>query len=251
VIVSESFAKRFWPGADPIGKRVKWGRLDSPRPWLTVVGVAADTKVVVDPNDGETVGTMCLPLAQLLGMSNAFEEFTFVLETEGNPRAWENAARAALARADSRLAAYEVNPLDEVAANTRVAERFALVLVSLFAALGLVLAAIGLYGLLALQVARRTREFGVRSALGATSAQIVQLVASQGGKLLAAGLVLGAFAAWAAVRLAQSRWPNLPALTAAPLAVAAVVLAAAVAVAVWLPARRAARVDPITALRSE
>src|SRR5207244_8888545 len=101
--------------------------------------------------------------------------------------------RAAVARVDSRLAAYELAPLAEAAAETRTTERFALTLVGLFGILGLVLAAIGLYGLLALQVTRRTREFGIRTALGATPANLIRLVASLGLRLLLGGTLLGAF----------------------------------------------------------
>jgi putative ABC transport system permease protein len=249
-IVSEGFVRRFWPGQDPVGRRVKWGRLDGPRPWFHVVGVVADTKAIVDPNDGETVGTIYLAAPQLLTLA-PFDEFTFVLETQGEPRGFETAARTALARADARLAAYEVISLEDRAAETRVSQRFALVLVSLFAVLGLVLAAVGLYGLLALQVARRTREFGIRSALGATAAQVIGLIAAQAARLLLGGFLLGGGAAWAALRFAQSRWPDLPALNPLPFLAAAAVLGAVMTLAVWLPARRAAKVDPMTALRAE
>jgi putative ABC transport system permease protein len=251
VIVSESFARRFWPGLDPVGRRVKWGRFDGVRPWFQVIGVVADTKAIVDPNDGETVGTIHLAAPQLLALSDAFDEFTFVLETDGEPRTLEGAARAALARADSRLAAYEFISLEERAAETRVSQRFALVLVSLFAVLGLVLACVGLYGLLALQVTRRTREFGVRSALGATASQLTALVARHAARLLALGFLGGATLSWIALRFAQSRWPGLPAVHLLPFLAAGILISVAVVLAAWLPARRAARVDPMTALRAD
>ncbi len=251
IIVSESLVKRFWPGQDPIGKRVKWGLLTNSRPWLTVVGVVADAKVIADPNDGEIVGAIAMAMPQLLSLSNGFDEFTFVLYTAGEPRTFETSARAALARTDSRLAAYEVATLDARATESRATERFALVLVSLFGVLGLILAAIGLYGLLALQVARRTKEFGVRSALGATAANLARLVLGQGVRLFGLGLLIGSAGAWVVFRFAHSRWPELPALTSLPFAAAALLLAAAVSLASWLPARRAARADPMSALRSE
>lgn len=250
-IINESFARRYWPGEDPIGKRVKWGRLDSPRPWSTVVGVVADIKAVVDPNDGEINGTLHLPLPQVLAASASFNEFIFVLETAVAPLSLENAARGALARVDPRLAAYEMTDIAAAAAETRTTERFALTLVALFGVLGLVLAAIGLYGLLALQVTRRTREFGVRAALGATAAGIVRLVAAQGLRLLAGGFVLGGLGSWAALRVARSQWPELPVANPLIFAAAAFVLSLAVGLACWLPARRAAKVDPMVALRSE
>jgi putative ABC transport system permease protein len=250
-IVNESFARRFWPGRDAVGQRVKLGRLDSPRPWMSVVGVAADTKVLEDPNDGEVNGTLHLPLPQVLAISTAFNEFTFVLETAVAPRSLENSVRTALAHVDARLAAYELETIDEATGRTRVTERFALTLVSLFGVLGLALAAIGLYGLLTLQVTRRMREFGIRAALGATAAGLTRLVAIQGAWLLAAGFLFGGVAAWIAVRVARSQWPGLPPVSPLIFAGAALVLSAAVGLACWLPARRASRVDPMVVLRTE
>jgi putative ABC transport system permease protein len=250
-IISESFAKRHWAGQDPLGKRIKWGRLDGGRPWFTVVGVAADTKAIADPNDGEVNGTLYLPLPQLLGASVAYGEFTFVVETAVAPRSLENTVREALARVDPRLAAYELASLEDSAAATRTTERFALALVSLFGALGLVLSAIGLYGLLALQVARRTREFGIRSALGATARGLFRLVAGEGLRLLVAGVAFGALSAGGAMRVARAEWPGLPAASPLLFAGAALILGIAIAVASWLPARRAAKVDPLVALRHE
>ena len=251
-LVSESYARHFWPGEDPVGRRVKWGRLDGARPWFTVVGVVADTKVIVDPNDGLVEGVIILPLARVFATNLVqFEEVTFELEGAGDPRLLEPAVRAALARADARLAAYDIISLEDKATETRATERFALVLVSLFGVLGLVLAAIGLYGLLALQVSRRTREFGVRTALGATATQIIRLVVGQGARLFAAGLLLGGGGAWVAVRLAHARWPAIPTADPLPFLAAMLVLALATTLACWLPARRAGRVDPMTALRAE
>jgi putative ABC transport system permease protein len=163
----------------------------------------------------------------------------------------ELAIRAALKRADPRVAAYEIVSLGDAAAQSRVTERFIFVLVSLFGALGLVLAAIGLYGLLALQVARREREFGIRTALGATAKQIIELVARQGAIVLSLGFAAGALATLVGVRVVQNRWSGMPAPNFVAWLCAAAVLAFAVVVASWIPARRASRVDPMIALRAE
>lgn len=248
-IVNEGFARRFWPGQDPLGRRIKQGRLDGPRPWLTVIGVVGDTKAIADPQDGEVVGTLFMPLPR--GLAAGDEEMTFVLETTGSPSALESAARGAVARGDDRLAAYEVVSLEAAAADSWVTERFLFILVSLFGVLGLLLAAIGVYGLLALQVTRRTREFGVRVALGATATALTRLVAAQAARLLGLGFLIGGSAAWMTVKLAQHRWPQVPSATPAIWLGAALALAIAIAMASWWPARRAARVDPIVALRAE
>jgi putative ABC transport system permease protein len=251
-IVTKAFAQRFWPGQEPIGKRIKWGRLEGPRPWLTVVGVVGDMKVIADPRDGEVVGMIALPLTQMLALaSNQVDEMTFILQTNGNNPVMESTIRGALARTDSRLAAYEIISLDQAADDSRTTERFILVLVSLFGVLGLILAAIGLYGLLSLQVARRQREFGIRSALGATAAQLIQLVSRQGARLLAIGFVVGAFATWGVIRLVRSQWSSMPAPNMVAWLLGAAVLCVAAGIACWLPARRAGRADPAIALRAE
>jgi ABC-type antimicrobial peptide transport system, permease component len=117
--------------------------------------------------------------------------------------------------------------------------------------IGLVVAAVGLYGLLSLQVARRQRELGIRSALGATARQLIELVARQGATLLGIGLLSGAAATWAVVRLVRSQWDNMPSPNLIAWLGGAIVLCATVAVACWVPARRAGRIDPVVALRAE
>jgi predicted permease len=248
-IVNESFARRFWPGQDPLGKRVKHGRLDNPRPWYTVVGVVADTKAIVDPRDGEVTGTVCLPLPRWLLIGG--DEMTFVVESAGDPKFLESPVRGAVGRVDSRLAAYSLISLDAAAAETWVTERFLFILVALFGLLGLVLTSIGVYGLLALQVARRTREFGVRIALGATAAALIRLVATEGARLLAFGFLAGGILCWMATRIVHHEWPDVPIANQLIWLGAAFVLSAAVAIASWIPARRASHVDPIIALRAE
>ena len=134
-------------------------------------------KAIADPRDGEVLGMIARPLAQMLvHATTPLDDITFVLHTDGRS-VNEPTIRAALARANANLAAYNFLSLQDAAARSRTTERFIFVLVSSFGLVGLVLAAVGLYGLLALQVARREREFGIRSALGATARQIIQLVA--------------------------------------------------------------------------
>src|SRR5262252_3534637 len=250
-IVSQSIAKRFWPNESPIGKRIRWGRLDGTRPWFTIVGVVGDMKAIADPQDGEVVGMIARPLAQMLAQATIpLDDITFVLHIDGRS-VNEPTIRAALARANANLAAYNFLSLEDAASRSRTTERFIFVLVSSFGIVGLVLAAVGLYGLLALQVARREREFGIRSALGATARQIIQLVAQQGAVLLSLGFTAGALATYGVVRLVRNQWAEMPAPNLVACICAAIVLGIAVMVACWLPARRASRVDPVIALRAE
>jgi putative ABC transport system permease protein len=248
-IVNESLVRRFWPGENPLGKKIKQGRLDGPRPWSTIVGVVGDTKAIADPQDGDVIGTYYMPLAR--GLAAGDDEMTFVLKVEGKPEAMAGSVRSAVSRGDARLAAYELYSLDRAVADTWVTERFLSILVSLFGLLGLLLATIGVYGLLVLQVARRTREFGLRIALGSTAAALIQLVAAQAVRLLVVGFLIGGASAWAVVHVAQRRWPQVPAAAPVVWIGAAFVLAGAIAVASWWPARRASRVDPMVALRAE
>ncbi len=250
-IVTADLARRFWPNENAVGKRLKWGRLDSPRPWLTIVGVVAEMKVVADPRDGEVIGTITRPAAEMLATDPAqFDEITFVVRSASAPPT-ANAIRAALARADSRLAAFNFVSLDQAAAQAHATERFIFILISAFGVLGLILAAVGLYGLLSLQVARRRREFGIRSALGATAQQLIQLIVRQGARLLVAGFIAGGIFTWAIFRLVQSQWAEMPAPNVFTWCGGGLVLCAAAALACWLPARRAARANPVEILRAE
>ncbi len=250
-IISQSIAKRFWPNDSPIGKRIRGGRLDGTGPWSTVVGVVGDMKAVIDPRDGEVLGMIARPLAQrLVHATTQLDDITFVLHTDGRS-VNEAAIRAALARVNPNLAAYNFLSLEDAAALSRTTERFIFILVSSFGFVGLLLAAVGLYGLLALQVARREREFGIRSALGASARQIMQLVARQGAALLLIGFTAGALVTYGIVRLLRNQWAEMPAPNLIACICAAIVLGIAVMIACWLPARRAGRVDPVIALRAE
>jgi hypothetical protein len=250
-IISKSIAHRFWPNESPVGKRIRWGRIDGNRPWFTIVGVVGDMKAIADPRDGEVLGMIARPMAQMLVHATApLDDITFVLHTSGRP-ILESTIRETLTRADGRLTSYNLVSLAEAAAQSRTTERFIFTLVSAFGFLGLILSAIGLYGLLSLQVARREREFGIRSALGATAAQIIQLVTKQGAALLGMGPLAGGICTWGIVRLVQNQWSAMPAPNFLAWLAGAFVLAAAATVACWIPARRAARVDPVIALRAE
>ncbi len=248
-VISETFAKRFWPGQDPIGKIIRRGRADDPRPPYLVVGVAADIHGIADPTDGELAGMWFLPYAQ--NPNYLANDVTFVVHSKVKAESLQKQIRAELDRIDATIASYDFHTLDRLVDDTRVEDRFGLVMVSLFGALGLFLSAIGLYGLLSFQVAQRRREFGIRAALGSRVLDTVWLIFKTGGGLVAAGLALGIVGATALSRVIEDQLFGVRGLDPLAYLAAGLVLILTAALACGLPARRAALVDPMVALREE
>ncbi|MEO8360104.1 MAG: ABC transporter permease [Vicinamibacteria bacterium] len=248
-VISEKFANFFWPGQDPLGKTVRRGRADDPRPPYVVVGVAANIHGTSDPTDGDMPGMWYLPYSQ--NPNYQANDVTFVVHSRQPLELLQPQARAELGRIDPAIAPYDFNTVDRLVEDTRVEDRFGLLLISLFGLLGLLLSAIGLYGLLAFQVAHRRREFGVRTALGASARNTVVLVFRRGGTLVAAGLTAGFVVASVLSRVLQSQLHDVSAIDPVAYASAAGVLSLAAALACGLPAWRASRVDPMVALRAE
>jgi putative ABC transport system permease protein len=248
-VVSADFARRFWPGQDPIGRTIKRGRANDLRPAYVVVGVAADIKAISDENDGDIAGMWYLPYAQ--NPNFMADEIAFVVHTRVPPESLQAAVRKELAQVDPTIAPYDFSTLGRLTAGTYAEDRFALLLIGLFGVLGLLLAAIGLYGLLSFQIAWRTREIGLRAALGALRADILAMVFRDAAKLVLAGLALGAGAAYLATRLLRHQLHEVSPGDPLTYLLAAFVLAGTAAVACWLPARRATKVDPLVALRNE
>jgi putative ABC transport system permease protein len=248
-VISEGFAKYFWPRQDPIGKTIKRGRADDPRPPYVVIGVARDVHGTSDPTDGELPGMWYLPYAQ--NPNYLANDVGFVVHSALPTEVLQRQIRTELAKVDPTIAPYDFNTVDRLIEDTRVEDRFGLLMMSLFGGLGLLLSAVGLYGLLSFQVAHRTREFGIRSALGAGAADTVRLILGQGGRLVALGLGLGLTSALAFTRIIASQLHGVSGADPLAYVAAALVLTSAAALACALPARRAARVDPIVALRED
>ncbi|HMD07371.1 MAG TPA: ABC transporter permease [Candidatus Acidoferrum sp.] len=245
LIVSESLAKKYWPGQDPLGKRLKWGPPESTDPWLTVVGVVGDVKQ--GPLETAADAHTYEPYAQL----GAPLSLRVAVRGQADPAGLAVDVRAVVRSLDRQLALGNVRTMDEVISRSTASRRFSLVLVGSFAALALVLAAIGIYAVLAYSVARRTHEIGVRMALGARSGDVVRLVLSQGLRVTAIGIVFGVAGALGLTRFLQSllyevRPTDPPTFVGVLLVLVGVSVAAS-----YLPARRAMRVDPIVALRYE
>ena len=253
MIVSESLARRLWPGQDAIGKRVACceGSPEDPM-YKTVVGIAGDTR---SRGLGEDVyPEFYLPVGQTPddGWNWVQRTVTLVAKAKsGDPATVAGAMRAAVQAVAREVPAYDVRTMNERLRESLAQERFATTLLAALGIVGLLLSAVGIYGIVAFFVAARTAEFGVRMALGATARDIVLATARHGLPPVVLGLAGGI-----AVALAATRWlrATLRGVTATdPITFGAVVavLAAAAALAMWAPARRAARIDPSRALRSE
>jgi putative ABC transport system permease protein len=245
LIVSESLAKKYWPGQDPLGKRLKWGPPESTDPWLTVVGVVGDVKQ--GPLETAADAHTYEPYAQL----GAPLSLRIAVRGQGDPAGLAADVRTAVWSLDRQLALGDVRTMDQVIRRSTASRRFSLVLLGSFAALALVLAAIGIYAVLAYSVARRTHEIGVRVALGARRGDVVRLVLGQGLRVTAIGIVFGVAGALVLTRFLQSLLYEVRP-TDPPTFVGVLLLLVTVsAAASYLPARRAVRVDPMVALRYE
>jgi predicted permease len=245
LIVSESLAKKYWPGQDPLGKRLKWGPPESTDPWLTVVGVVGDVKQ--GPLETAADAHTYEPYAQL----GAPLSLRIAVRGQGDPAGLAADVRTAVWSLDRQLALGDVRTMDQVIRRSTASRRFSLVLLGSFAALALVLAAIGIYAVLAYSVARQTHEIGVRMALGARSGDVVRLVLGQGLRVTAIGIVFGVAGALGLTRFLQSLLYEVRP-TDPPTFVGVLLLLVSVSVAAsYLPASRAMRVDPMVALRYE
>jgi predicted permease len=255
VIVNEKLAARVWPGQDPVGKRLKWGGAGSAAPWLTVVGVirnVADGPIDADPSVHAYEPFRQLPDFFLNGATNQFgRDLQIALRADGDPRALAALVRQEIAKLDPELAIERIEPMDQQVTDILAPQRISTVLVGAFAAISLLLASIGLYGLLAHTIAQRQREMAVRIALGADGRTLIEMVLGQAARLVGAGLIVGLFAALALTRLVASLLYRTNEYDLVTFAAVPAVLVAVAFVACVVPAWRAVRLDPIIALRAD
>ena len=243
-VVSERMAQRYLPGEEPIGKRIKFGDINSKNPWMTIVGVVADVKQQVW--DRQPRPTVYVPYSQVPVRSTGI-----AIRATHDPLALAAAVRAEVRNLDRNLAIYELKTLDQVIHEEAVGLNYMAVLMGVFGVLALVLSAMGVYALMAYSVTERMHEIGVRIALGARSTHVLSAVMTRASVTMLIGLVIGFGMAFALARLLASLVYGITATDPATFAGNALVLAVAATVASYIPARRATKVDPIVALRYE
>ncbi len=246
-MIDETFAQKHWPGEDPLGKRVHFGGPDDLQeyPWMEVVGVVNHVKHYGVDQDSRI--EMYLPYTQ-----SPIPSFTLVVKTEGEPSQLASAVGRAVADVDVDVPLYLVRTLESISSDWVAQRRLAAILITIFGALALALAAVGIYGVMSLAVSQRSHELGIRMALGAQRRDILRLVIRSGMLLALPGLGIGMAAAYFGMGplvssvLFQVTATDPPTYTFSP-----VILLAVALLACWLPARRATRVDPMSALRFE
>jgi ABC-type antimicrobial peptide transport system permease subunit len=241
-IVSEMIAKRMWPGENPIGKRIHYLLPDSV-PWRTVIGVAEDAHI-------RTFRTAS-PVVYVPWRQMGFWQFGFAVRTRGDFRAVQAAMRRDLDAIDPLLRLWYTHPMDELLAGPLAQPRMSAYLMSVFGIAALLLAAIGLYGLMASLVRERTREIGIRMALGAAPARLRRDVLVQALQVAGVGAIVGIVAALAASKLLSAMLFELSPADPLALAGACGVLLVVIVIAAYAPARRATKVDPSIALRAD
>jgi putative ABC transport system permease protein len=237
-IVDEELARRFWPNGDALGGGLSWS---SNGPWATIVGIVA-TAQLRDLTEASK-GNFYLPVYSPSG--------TLVVRTTKDPQSLAGVIREQVFAADKSQPVYDIQTMDERVARSLDERRFAMLLLGIFSGFALVLAAIGLYGVLAFAVSQRTREIGIRMALGAGAGDVLRQVMRQGMILVSIGIVLGLAAALALTRVMSSLLYGVSATDPLTFAAISLLLLGVALGACFVPARRATRVDPMVALRYE
>ena len=245
VVVSKSFANHFWPNGDAVGKRIRRGPFNSNSSWITIVGVVGDVK-----ESGEYQSTWYLPYSQYPDSSAATDVHLMIrgsLDMHSTVQSVEEVVR----NFDKNLAPYDVSSMNAIYTESLSQNLHGTVFIILFALFGLMLSALGTYGVMSYVVGQRINEIGVRMALGAQIKDILWLIAKQGVRLTASGIVVGLLAAFIVNRLLSHLISEINAPNVAAYALASIIIAVIAILACYLPVIRAVKVDPIVALRCD
>lgn len=248
-VVNEAFARIFFPGENALGKRVKMGGPDALFPWYSIVGVIKDVKQ--QGPDAAAKPQLLMPNTQPPFGNSMLPFMSLVLHTDRNPEGSVAGVRAIVRELDPELPIYDVWTMQQLVSRSVATRRFNMFVVAILSALALVLAAIGVYGVMSYTVTARTREIGIRMALGARAVNVLSLVIKDGMKLAVAGLAIGIGGALALTRLMRTLLFDVTPTDPATFAGVAILLFVVALFACFLPARRASGFDPVDALRHE
>jgi predicted permease len=246
-IINETMARSFWTNENALDKRYKLGDIASPAPWITIVGIVADVKQM--GLEVPAKAEMYFPGRQAAEFWNAPQDL--VIRTAGDPLKLAAAVRHEITAVDPNQPVSNVQTMDEIVGTEVSDRRMQMLLLGSFAILALVLASVGIYGVLSYAVAQRTREIGLRMALGAQRGEILRMVLREGMGLALAGLAAGMVTALALARLMSSLLFGVKANDPATFGAVSLLLLAVASLACWVPARRAVKIDPMAALRYE
>ena len=245
VVISEKTAKHYWPNEDPIGKRLKTGATTSDVPWRTVIGVVKDVR----QNDfiAEPKMQMYFSYRQVKDLvANAL-----VVRTSVDPLSLATSVRNTIWAVDKDQPVANIDSMEHIVAGAVARQRFSMLLLAIFAGLALVLAAVGIYGVMSYSVAQQTREIGIRIALGAQRGDVLRMTVKEGLKLVGVGLLIGLISAFVLTRVMESLLFGISATDPVTFGIICVVLLIVATLASYIPALRAATVDPMVALRAQ
>jgi len=256
-VVNETFARNHWPGEDPVGKRFRYLNAPPDRAttrYLTIIGVVADAKnrALADAAWPEAFIPLAQHAATYVGGGDGLQQaFNLVVRTVTDPSSLAAAAQREARDVERGFIISQIRPMDEILAAAVVRPRFNMILFGGFALLALGLAAVGVYGVISYSVAQRTHEIGVRMALGARGGDVLKLLLKQGMRLTLIGVAIGLVVSFALTRLMKTLLYGVSAADPVTFTVIALLLTSVALLACWIPARRAMKVDPLIALRSE
>jgi putative ABC transport system permease protein len=246
VVINETMARVYWPNEDPVGRRLAIGESSKDTSWHTIIGVVGDNRhaSLSEP----PVPTAFISYRQDL---ESWPRMGFVIKARTNAASLSSTVRTELARIDRAQPVYAIEPLDNLLRTSVAQRRFIMLLLGSLASIALLLAMIGVYGVISFSVSERTQEIGIRMALGARAIDVLGMVIGQGMRVAIIGIVLGLGAAFALTRLLTSMLFEVSPTDPRTFAVVAAMLCGVALLACFLPARRATKVDPLVALRYE
>ena len=243
VVVSEITARRLWPGEDPIGKRISGWSTDPQRKWVQIIGVVKDVRqfgLAADPKL-----QIYLPYEQ----ARFFEPRALIVQTDVDPMSLATMVRRTVWEIDKDQPVSDISSMEEIVSQSVARQRFSTLLLGVFASLALLLAAVGIYGVMSYSVAQRTHEIGIRIALGAQRSDVLKMTVGEGLRLVSTGLVIGLAGALILTRLMSSLLFGVSANDPTTFITISVILVSVAVLASYVPALRATRVDPMFALR--